>query len=1384
MRKRGLLLDGAALALLLVLAVAFFGRVTLGGKTLLPADNVFAWEPWLSYAAEAGISAPYNGLLSDLYIENYAWKQLIVEAVRARELPLWNPYILSGVPFLAAGQHSALYPFSILFYVLPLAAAFGWFAALHLFLGGAFTYMLARTLRVGRIGSSLAAVTFMFAGFTVTHNVFPMIIAGVVWLPLILVAIERIVRRAQAQHSGEQGGGSVVAHIPDLLLGSLATGMVFLAGHPEMYYYVALTAGAYALWRLTALAWGTRAVGTVLKTGATLLALAVLGFGLGAAQWLPLLELVRTNFREGAASLQDVLGWAYPPRRLIALLIPDFFGNPAHHSYLDLFTGRTTPVTVNALGEPIDSIYWGIKNYVEGASYVGVLPALLALIGLLCGGRRQRASGAPRGFFGLLALVSLLLVFGTPLYALVYALPGLSQVHSPFRWVMPYTLSMAILAGMGADVFARASRSGVAGAQDVTGLRARAGVWAERLGRQVLPWLSTAAGALGLLALGASLLVKERVAALAERAVQALALAPLAFADGRMFYSYQFRNLAIFAAALLFGGLSLLLRPRFRTARRWALLPGAVIVAELFISGLPFFPANDTALVGYRTPAIDYLQSDTSLFRVTTLVGGSEKTLNANTPMLYGLSDIRGYDSIIPRQYVETMRLISEQSELPYNRIAPLFAHQMEALDAPLLDAMNVKYVITARERAISNPGYALAYDGEVRIYRNEQALPRAWLVPQGTFIADAEARNQALRTFDPQETAILEEAPRQEPADAAALSYIGSVSAIDYTLNEVTLTLEARIPCLLVLSDSYNPDWLAYIRPPDAPEPQNAEQALHIYRANGNARAVEVPAGRWVVRFKYSPNAVKYGLYVSFVAAMTLLLAGGLWVWLRRFRRVQEAGDAQRVSRNTLAPITLMLINKLLDMAFAMLMLRVLSPADAGQYYFAVLVISWFDILTGFGLNALMTRDIARDRSQANRYLTNAIVLRSVLCVLTVPALAAFALARGLTNPIEPRTLLAIAMFGLALLPSNVAASYSAVFSAWERMELPAAVTTLSTLLKVAFGTLALGLGTGYVGLGVVSIVVSVITAVVLHVLLRRTLFRPRVAFDVALQRAMLRDSWPLMLNNLLATLFFKVAVQLLDVEALVADKRVLGYYSTAYKYVDAVNIIPSAFTLAIFPLMARYAANARGSLLKAYSLAIKLLLVIALPLALAGWAAARPLIQLLGGAEYLPQGAEILKVMVWYMPVGFINSVTQYVLISLDQQRLLTRAFVIGLTFNLLANLIGLSRYGWMASAYVTVISELVLFVPFYLGVRRHLAPMPWLRLVWTQVLSAAPLALLLILFPQHRALGLLIGLALYAAGVVLLRTFDADERRALGDVLPVRRLAARLVAKVRGA
>jgi O-antigen/teichoic acid export membrane protein len=154
--------------------------------------------------------------------------------------------------------------------------------------------------------------------------------------------------------------------------------------------------------------------------------------------------------------------------------------------------------------------------------------------------------------------------------------------------------------------------------------------------------------------------------------------------------------------------------------------------------------------------------------------------------------------------------------------------------------------------------------------------------------------------------------------------------------------------------------------------------------------------------------------------------------------------------------------------------MLRVLGPADAGKYYYAVVVFGWFEIITNYGLNALLMRDVARDRAHANRYLVNTTILRLALGVVVIPGLAALLLLRqtlpsfvlpfglGAFHPdrLTADTLWAIALLVLAQAPATISTGLSALFYAYEQAEYPAAVATLTTLATVSLGTIVLVLG------------------------------------------------------------------------------------------------------------------------------------------------------------------------------------------------------------------------------------------------------------------------------------------------------------------------------------
>ncbi|WP_374685825.1 hypothetical protein [Promineifilum sp.] len=229
----------------LILPLLLYAGVTLGPRTMAPADNLYQWAPWRDHAAAFGVEQPHNALIGDLVIQNYAWKRFTLESLRGGEIPLWNPYLFGGAPFLANGQHSALYPFSVLFLVLPLAKAYGWFTLSQVWLAGLSMYAFGRILGMRRGGAALAGFAYQGAQFLIiSAAVFPMIVAAVAWLPLLLGCIERVIALSAGPAAGRGRA------LPWAAVGAVTLGAQVLAGHAEFTYYTLLIMGLYAAWRL------------------------------------------------------------------------------------------------------------------------------------------------------------------------------------------------------------------------------------------------------------------------------------------------------------------------------------------------------------------------------------------------------------------------------------------------------------------------------------------------------------------------------------------------------------------------------------------------------------------------------------------------------------------------------------------------------------------------------------------------------------------------------------------------------------------------------------------------------------------------------------------------------------------------------------------------------------------------------------------------------------------------------------------------------------------------------------------------------------------------------------------------------------------------------
>jgi O-antigen/teichoic acid export membrane protein len=343
-------------------------------------------------------------------------------------------------------------------------------------------------------------------------------------------------------------------------------------------------------------------------------------------------------------------------------------------------------------------------------------------------------------------------------------------------------------------------------------------------------------------------------------------------------------------------------------------------------------------------------------------------------------------------------------------------------------------------------------------------------------------------------------------------------------------------------------------------------------------------------------------------------------------------------------------------------------------------------------------------------------------------------------------------------------------LFYVYEEAEIPAGMTTATTILKVGLGVVVLLLGYSFVGLAAVSIIVNIITLVVLLILaVRHFDLAGPWRFDWYLQRSLIHKGFPLMLIHLLQTVFISIDILLLRL-MLDNGEEVVGWYQNAYKWFNALQVIPAFFTLALFPIISREIENSIASARRMYTMSLKLMLLLALPIAAFTTFLAYFLVRLLAGPQYLPNGAIALQIVIWSIPFGWLNSVTNYVLIALGLERMQPRAFAIAVGFNILTNIVFIPRYSFVAASVTTILSEIVLMAVFAYYLRQRMRDVNLLALMLRPWLITLVMVGAMWLGSQiHLLLGLVLGALIYPAGLFILRVIGREEREVLAAILP---------------
>jgi hypothetical protein len=313
-----------------------------------------------------------------------------------------------------------------------------------------------------------------------------------------------------------------------------------------------------------------------------------------------------------------------------------------------------------------------------------------------------------------------------------------------------------------------------------------------------------------------------------------------------------------------------------------------LLTLDLFLGSLGYALKLDAANFHDENSVISTLRADPDLFRFHVLPEVEElkvspksyaedhqmrkEILGINLMMEHHLFDIRGYNIPLQTRYEKLLGFILSKP------LAPI---------RPLLDLLNVKYVLTAKPVDIQGFSWILDGPGTIKLYENHRSLPRAFLVKQFQVLnSDQEyARAFIELSFDPGSTILLDGAPTrflEQEKKPAMPNLESAVRVVTYENNRIVLEVDSPEAAFLFMSEAHYPGWKAYV---DGREEE-------ILRADYVFRAIPVGPGSHRIEVVCQPLSFKVGLVVSLLT-IGVLLAG--WVFSTIKKR---AGFTNRSNR------------------------------------------------------------------------------------------------------------------------------------------------------------------------------------------------------------------------------------------------------------------------------------------------------------------------------------------------------------------------------------------------------------------------------------------------------------------------------------------------------
>lgn len=461
----------------------------------------------------------------------------------------------------------------------------------------------------------------------------------------------------------------------------------------------------------------------------------------------------------------------------------------------------------------------------------------------------------------------------------------------------------------------------------------------------------------------------------------------------------------------------------------------------------------------------------------------------------------------------------------------------------------------------------------------------------------------------------------------------------------------------------------------------------------------------------------------------------------------------ARRLAKNTIASLLTQVSTPMASFMLVLIIARRLGTSGLGEYSTALSMYFIFQALSSFGFHILITREVARDSSKANKYFVNGILLAFFFSIFS--ALLMCIAVNWIT--VVPTIRQSVYVLSSSLLFYTLALVFQSICRAFEKLEYITIPHIVGNICKLAFGIFSLYLGYGLVALMFIILASQIVNFILSLYFSLRFIKRPVGKLDFKFCKAILLSIPIFTLIIILSTVRGNIDILLLT-KMLGTEEA--GYYSAAHKLVNLSKLGVSCYIMALQPIIFRLFMSSLPKLRSLCTESIRYLVIIVMPIIVSVIVLSDRIIVLIFKEDFLP-AAHALSIIIWILLFYSFTQVLATALIGSDYQRRDLEANLIGLAVSIGLNVLLIPKFSVIGAAIATCTSVFIVAAVQYHFVAKNLFKINFVKFAQKPLAASALMTVVLLLCRNgNLVLITIISTSAYVLCLLALKTFSQKD------------------------